>query len=46
MAVARTADQYRQQLRGLLPAGPAWDPELVPEIDLVLTGVSLEFSRL
>lgn len=46
MAVARTADQYRQQLRGLLPAGPAWDPELVPEIELVLTGVSLEFSRL
>lgn len=46
MAVARTADQYRQQLRGLLPAGPAWDPELVPEIDLILTGVSLEFSRL
>jgi uncharacterized protein YmfQ (DUF2313 family) len=46
MAVARTADQYRQQLRGLLPAGPAWDPELVPEINLVLAGVSLEFSRL
>lgn len=46
MAVARTPEQYRQQLRGLLPAGPAWDPELVPEIDLVLTGVAVEFSRL
>ena len=46
MAVARTADQYRQQLSGLLPSGPAWDPELVPEIALVLAGVSLEFARL
>ncbi|WP_311886738.1 MULTISPECIES: putative phage tail protein [unclassified Pseudomonas] len=46
MVVARTADEYRQQLRGLLPAGPAWDPDLVPEIDLVLSGVSVEFSRL
>jgi uncharacterized protein YmfQ (DUF2313 family) len=46
MAVARTAEQYRRQLRGLLPLGPAWDPELVPEIDLVLSGVSVEFSRL
>lgn len=46
MAVARTAEQYRLQLRGLLPAGPAWDPELVPEIDLVLQGVAVEFARL
>lgn len=46
MAVARTAEQYRQQLRGLLPSGPAWDPELVPEIELVLSGVAVEFSRL
>jgi uncharacterized protein YmfQ (DUF2313 family) len=45
MAVARTAEQYQQQLRGLLPAGPAWDPELVPEVDLVLQGVALEFAR-
>lgn len=46
MAVARTAEQYRLQLRGLLPSGPAWDPELVPEIDLVLQGVAVEFARL
>ncbi|CAH0152902.1 YmfQ family protein [Pseudomonas mediterranea] len=46
MAVARTADQYRRQLSGLLPAGPAWDPELVPEVALILSGVSLEFARL
>ncbi|MGN8030872.1 YmfQ family protein [Pseudomonas sp. 22189] len=46
MGIARTADEYYQQLRGLLPAGPAWDPERVPEIDAVLTGVSAEFARL
>jgi uncharacterized protein YmfQ (DUF2313 family) len=46
MAVARTPEQYRLQLRGLLPSGPAWDPELVPEIELVLAGVAVEFSRL
>jgi uncharacterized protein YmfQ (DUF2313 family) len=46
MAVIRTAAQYHAQLRSLLPSGPAWDPELVPEIDLVLSGVSVEFSRL
>lgn len=46
MAVARTADQYRRQLSGLLPVGPAWDPELVPEVALILSGVSLEFARL
>lgn len=46
MAIARTADQYRRQLSGLLPSGPAWDPELVPEIALVLSGVSQEFARL
>lgn len=46
MAIARTAEQYLQQLRGLLLQGPAWNPELVPEGDLVLAGVSLEFSRL
>lgn len=46
MAVIRTAEEYRRQLQGLLPSGPAWDAELVPEIDLVLSGVALEFSRL
>ncbi|KQZ80638.1 YmfQ family protein [Pseudomonas sp. Root562] len=46
MGVTRTAEEYRRQLQGLLPAGPAWDPELVPEIALVLDGVAVEFSRL
>ena len=45
MAVIRTAEEYRLQLKGLLPPGPAWDPELVPEVALVLSGVALEFSR-
>lgn len=46
MAVVRTAEQYRAQLQALLPLGPAWDPELVPEIDAVLTGLAAEFARL
>lgn len=46
MAGLRTAEEYKAQLRALLPLGPAWDPELVPEVDLVLTGVAQEFARL
>ncbi|MBC3494363.1 putative phage tail protein, partial [Pseudomonas taiwanensis] len=46
MAGVRTAAQYKQQLRALLPLGPAWDPELVPEVDLVLEGVAQEFARI
>lgn len=46
MAVIRTPEEYRVQLQGLLPPGPAWDPELAPEVALVLSGVALEFSRL
>ncbi|PHX39825.1 phage tail protein [Pseudomonas sp. NZIPFR-PS2] len=46
MAGVRTAEQYRTQLQALLPPGPAWDPELVPEVGLILSGVSLEFARL
>ncbi|WP_166359276.1 YmfQ family protein [Pseudomonas akapageensis] len=46
MAAIRTAEEYKDQLRALLPQGPAWDPEQVPEIDLVLTGVAQEFARI
>jgi len=46
MAGLRTAAQYRAQLSTLLPAGPAWDPELVPEIDQILNGVSQELARI
>ena len=46
MAGLRTAQQYRAQLRTLLPAGPAWEPERVPELALVLTGLSQELARI
>ncbi|RMQ98463.1 putative Tail protein [Pseudomonas savastanoi pv. glycinea] len=46
MASLRTAGQYAEQLRALLPAGPAWDSEQVPEVDQVITGLSLEFARI
>ncbi|POA33029.1 MULTISPECIES: YmfQ family protein [unclassified Pseudomonas] len=46
MAAIRTAEQYQAQLRSLLPSGPAWDPERVPELEQVLQGVSQELARL
>lgn len=46
MAGLRDAAQYQIQLRALLPSGPAWDPELVPEIEKILSGVSLELARI
>jgi len=45
MAGVRTAEQYQEQLRSLLPAGPAWDPEQVPEIQQVLLGIAQELAR-
>lgn len=45
MAV-RTADEYLSQLKGLLPMGPAWDLERVPELAAVLVGISAEFARI
>lgn len=46
MAGVRTAAQYQSQLRSLLPSGPAWDPERVPELEEVLEGISQELARL
>lgn len=46
MAGLRDSVQYKAQLRALLPAGPAWDPELVPPLETILSGVSLELSRI
>lgn len=46
MAGVRTADEYAAQLRALLPLGPAWDPELVPEVDQVLKGLAPELARI
>lgn len=45
MAGLRDAVQYQAQLRALLPAGPAWDPELVPELETILSGISQEMAR-
>lgn len=45
MAVRTQAD-YVAMLRQLLPPGPAWDPELEPEIDAVLQGLAPEFARI
>lgn len=44
MAV-RTAEQYRVQFRQLLPQGPAWDLERLPELAQVLDGLSVELAR-
>ncbi|MCV4343108.1 YmfQ family protein [Pseudomonas capsici] len=46
MVVLRTARQYADQLQALLPSGPAWDPERVPELHQIITGLSQEFSRI
>ena len=45
MAVRDAAD-YHDQLRALLPPGPAWEAELVPEVDAALRGLAPELARL
>ncbi|MGY2230235.1 YmfQ family protein [Pseudomonas tolaasii] len=45
MAVMRGADEYRQQLISLLPGGPAWDLETVPQLSQVLDGIAAELAR-
>jgi uncharacterized protein YmfQ (DUF2313 family) len=45
MAV-RTAEQYLAQLHALLPQGPAWDMERVPELGIVLAGLAQEMARI
>jgi uncharacterized protein YmfQ (DUF2313 family) len=46
LAAIRTAGEYAAQLRALLPHGPAWEPEQVPEVDLVIQGLALELARI
>jgi uncharacterized protein YmfQ (DUF2313 family) len=41
----RTAADYYNQLVALLPSGPAWDVELVPEIRQLLQAGSVELAR-
>lgn len=46
MVVIRTAEHYAEQLQALLPPGPAWDPERVPEVQQLISGLSHEFARI
>lgn len=46
MGAVRSEADYLQQLVALLPPGPAWEPEQVPEIHRLLEGLSLEFARI
>ncbi|WP_122411062.1 YmfQ family protein [Pseudomonas viridiflava] len=46
MVVIRTAEHYAEQLQTLLPPGPAWDPERVPEVQQLIAGLSHEFARI
>ncbi|MCS3512520.1 YmfQ family protein [Pseudomonas grimontii] len=41
----RTSEDYYHHLVALLPPGPAWDVELVPEIRELLQAGSLELAR-
>ena len=46
MAVARTAQDYKQQLAALLPPGPAWQAELQPQVHDLLAALAQEFGRI
>ena len=46
MVVIRTAEHYAEQLQALLPPGPAWDSERVPEVQQLIAGLSREFARI
>ena len=41
----RTAPDYYQQLRALLPPGPAWELEFSPDIDALLQAGAQELAR-
>lgn len=43
--MAMTEDDYREGLRGLLPPGPAFDPELQPDVAQLLAGLAPELAR-
>lgn len=46
MAIARAAADYLAQMRALLPPGPAWDAEQVPELEALLSGLAPVFADL
>jgi uncharacterized protein YmfQ (DUF2313 family) len=45
-ATVRTEADHLELLRALLPPGPAWDPDLAPDIDAILWALAAEFARL
>ncbi len=46
MAGIRGAKHYHTQLRALLPAGPAWDPDWVPALEKILLAMAKEMARM
>ncbi len=44
--MALTAENYLQQLQGLLPRGKAWVRDAGAKLTLLLTGVAQEFARI
>lgn len=42
----RTAKDYTEQIRRLLPYGPAWDKESVPDLELIIKAIAEEFARI
>jgi uncharacterized protein YmfQ (DUF2313 family) len=42
----RSAEHYQQQLVSLLPSGPAWDLEALPQLGQVLDGIAIELARI
>ncbi len=42
----REAKDYAEQIRQLLPHGPAWDKENVPDLDNIIKALAEEFARI
>lgn len=42
----RQAKDYAEQIRQLLPYGPAWDKENVPDLDNIINALAEEFARI
>lgn len=45
-APIRQASDYAEQIKRLLPRGPAWDKENVPDLDNIINALAEEFARI
>lgn len=45
MAMSRSASDYAQQLKALLPHGPAWESDCQPALHVLLEALAVEFAR-